>query len=266
MLLLQHITKKFGTLCAVDDVSLEIETNEMVGVIGCSGAGKSTLLRLINRLIDPTEGKIIFDNTEVTALKGVELRQWRAQCAMIFQQFNLVPRLNVISNVLIGRLRYQNTICSLLKMFSKPERAKAIKALHRLGMAGTALQRAETLSGGQQQRVAITKALVQDPQIVLADEPIASLDPGNATIVMEALKSIQEDFGIMVLCNLHNLDTTKRYCTRIIGMSKGRIVFDGKSSELTIKKAQEIYGEEGVTELKEANYATNRYMQEMVCN
>jgi phosphonate transport system ATP-binding protein len=242
MLHVSNISKNFGKTRAVNGVSFSIPKGQMVGIIGRSGAGKSTFLRLINRLIDPCNGHIEFERSKITLLKGQALRQWRARCAMIFQQFNLVGRLDVITNVLVGRLAYHGTLQTLLKHFSKAEKAMAIRALDRLDMASIALQRADTLSGGQQQRVAIARALVQEPKIVLADEPIASLDPHNAKKVMEALRTMNKEQGITVICNLHHLDSARTYCDRIIGMSKGSLVFDDAPSELTINKVQEIYG------------------------
>ncbi|MGD8716747.1 MAG: phosphonate ABC transporter ATP-binding protein [Desulfobacterales bacterium] len=253
MLTLQRLCKHFGKVKAVDQVNLTIESGQMVGIIGRSGAGKSTLLRLVNRLIDPTSGRIEFDGVDIGSLKRRPLLHWRTRCAMIFQQFNLVNRLDVLTNVLVGRLGYHRTIPTLLKLFSKSEKAMAIQALDRLDMAATALQRADTLSGGQQQRVAIARALVQEPKLMLADEPIASLDPHNATLVMEALKRINKEVGITVISNLHHLATARSYCERIIGMHAGRIVFDGPPSELTTEKALEVYGTEGDSdELKQA--------------
>jgi phosphonate transport system ATP-binding protein len=248
MLCLEGVIKQFGTVCAVDGVNLTIEAGEMIGVIGRSGAGKSTLLRLINRLVDPTGGRISFDGSEIGRVRGLELRRWRSRCAMIFQQFNLVNRLDVLTNVLIGRLAYRSTVATLLKYFSREEKAMAVRSLQRLDMAPHALQRADTLSGGQQQRVAIAKALVQEPQMVLADEPIASLDPHNAAKVMGALKSINVEDGITVICNLHHLNTAKNYCRRIIGMAHGRIVFDGPPESLTTKEIQKVYGTQGESE------------------
>ncbi len=242
MLHLDGVTKQFGTVRAVDSVTLSIESGQMVGIIGRSGAGKSTLLRLINRLADPTHGTITFKGSRISAMKGKDLQRWRCRCAMIFQQFNLVSRLDVLTNVLIGRLAYRNTIYTLFKHFSRAEKAMAIRALQRLDMTSHARQRADTLSGGQQQRVAIAKALVQGPEVVLADECIASLDPLNADKVMSALKTINEEDGITVICNLHHLDTAKNYCRRIIGMAKGRIVFDGSPEALTRSELQAIYG------------------------
>lgn len=231
---------------AVAGANLTIARGEMVGIIGRSGAGKSTLLRLINRLIEPSGGSILADGTDVTALRGRELRAWRARSAMIFQQFNLVNRLDVLTNVLCGRLNRMSTARVLFKMFTPAERALAIGALDRLGLADVAMNRADALSGGQQQRVAIARALMQEPTILLADEPIASLDPMNAKVVMDALQDINQRDGITVLTNLHTLDTARTYCRRIIGMSAGRIVFDGKPEELTDPVLRTIYGEAGV--------------------
>lgn len=236
------VTKQFGNTVAVNDVSFAVPVGQMVGIIGRSGAGKSTLLRLINRLVEPTSGKITFNGIETTALKGRTLHAWRAKCAMIFQQFNLVPRLDVFTNVLIGRINYRSTLSAIFKMFTQEELALAVLALNRLDMIQQGLQRADTLSGGQQQRVAIARALAQEPEVLLADEPIASLDPRNATLVMDALRSINTMDGITVICNLHTVDTARTYCDRILGMVSGRIVFDGNPAELSDDKIREIYG------------------------
>jgi phosphonate transport system ATP-binding protein len=242
MLKLERLTCRFGEKIAVDAANFEIPDGQMVGIIGKSGAGKSTMLRLLNRLIDPSDGQILFGDKDIAQLKGRELRAWRSDCAMIFQQFNLVGRLDVITNVLTGRLHDLPAWRSMAQIFSAQERAFAIQALDRLGMAQTAMQRAETLSGGQQQRVAIARALAQEPKILLADEPIASLDPMNAKIVMDALRDINRNDRITVICNLHTLDTARSYCDRIIGMRDGRIVFDGTPDLLTTDMAREIYG------------------------
>ncbi len=242
MLTLENLGKTFVNIKAVDDVSLTIESGQLVGVIGRSGAGKSTLLRLINRLIDPTSGSIRFEGRKITALKGRELRLWRASCAMIFQQFNLIERMDVLTNVLVGRIAHHGFMSSMARRFSDEERAMAVRALDRLDLAPQALQRAGTLSGGQQQRVAIAKALVQDPKILLADEPIASLDPANAAKVMDALRTINKEDGITVLVNLHTLDTARNYCDRIVAMRGGRVHFDGKAADLTNARVHDIYG------------------------
>jgi phosphonate transport system ATP-binding protein len=242
MLVCKALTRTFGTTRAVDGVSVEIPQGQMVGIVGRSGAGKSTLLRLINRLIDPTSGTVHFGDMEITRLKGRDLRRWRSNCAMIFQQFNLVERLDVLTNVLVGRIAHRGFAASMAKHFTRHERALAIQALERLDLVPQALQKAGTLSGGQQQRVAIAKALVQNPKLFLADEPIASLDPANATRVMDALRAINREDGITVLVNLHTLDTARTYCGRIIAMRAGQVHFDGSPAELTGERIRSIYG------------------------
>jgi phosphonate transport system ATP-binding protein len=246
MLKIENVTRRFGNNIAIDNVNVEIPQGQMVGIIGRSGAGKSTLLRMINRLIDPSEGSILFEGTDVAKLRGSNLRNWQRDCAMIFQQFNLVPRLDVLTNVLLGRLNHRSTVKSLLGIFSREERAMAVAALERLDIAKTALQRAGTLSGGQQQRVAIARALMQNPKVILADEPIASLDPRNAQVVMESLRDINEKEGLTVITNLHTLDTARHFCGRIIGMQGGKIVFDGGPDDLTELAARRIYGADGL--------------------
>lgn len=242
MFSVSNVSKHFGDVRAVDNVSYSLSEPQMVGIIGRSGAGKSTLLRVLNRLADATSGEVWFEGEDILSFKGARQREWQSNCAMIFQQFNLVPRLDVLTNVLLGRLNKHRTIPSLFKLFSAKERLDALMALDRLGISAIALQRVETLSGGQQQRVAIARALVQKPQIILADEPIASLDPLNAKIVMESLRDIHDTDGLTVICNLHTLDTARQFCDRVIGMSDGRIVFDGKANDLTTEVAKSIYG------------------------
>ena len=255
-LTLSNVSRHFGDTKAVDAVSLDIQPGQFVGVIGRSGAGKSPLLRLINRLIDPSSGSIAFQGTEITTLKGKALRTGRRDCAMIFQQFNLVDRLDVLTNVLIGRLAEHGFVSSMAMRFTDAERTMALQALDRLDLVPQALQRAGTLSGGQQQRVAIAKALVQSPRIMLADEPIASLDPANATRVMDGLKQINREDGITVLVNLHTLDTARAYCDRIIAMRHGRVMFDGVAAQLTDDVVRDIYGLEGLAEFNEAVTST----------
>jgi phosphonate transport system ATP-binding protein len=263
MLTLEHISRRFGAKTAVSDVSFQVQPGAFVGVIGRSGAGKSTLMRMINRLIDPSSGRIVFDGTDVSALRGYELRQWRARSAMIFQQFNLVPRLDVLTNVLLGRISRHPTIPSLFKRFTAAERALAVETLERLDLAASAFQRADTLSGGQQQRVAIARALMQEPSILLADEPIASLDPRNAACVMETLKRINAESGIMILCNLHTIDAARQYSDRIIGMARGRIVFDGSPAQLTAAAMREIYQiEPGEADVAEDVTSTTGWLNE----
>jgi phosphonate transport system ATP-binding protein len=242
MLLIDHVSRRFGTKTAVSEISLEIAEGSFVGVIGRSGAGKSTLLRMINRLADPTEGRILFKGEEVTKLRGRALRDWRSRCAMIFQQFNLVGRLDVLTNVLMGRLNKVSTLNSVLSLWSEEDKAIALSALERFDIANLAAQRADSLSGGQQQRVAIARALVQEPAIILADEPIASLDPRNTKIVMDALLRINKHYGITVLCNLHSLDIARDYCDRLVGMAAGKLAFDGAPEALTDDVARDLYG------------------------
>ncbi len=243
-MIIKKVNKFFGDNHAVKNVSFEVKKPQMIGIIGRSGAGKSTLLRIINRLTDATDGSIEIEGQNILDLKSKEKRSWQRNCAMIFQQFNLVPRLDVLTNVILGRLNYQGSFRASLKMFSRDERADALILLNNLGMANTALQRAETLSGGQQQRVAICRALMQNPKMILADEPIASLDPMNARMVMESLRKIHDEKNLTVISNLHTLDTAKTYCDRIIGMKDGEIVFDDLPEKLSDKLAREIYGAE----------------------
>jgi phosphonate transport system ATP-binding protein len=242
MLVVESLSRRFGAKTAVDNVSLRVPPGAFVGIIGRSGAGKSTLLRTINRLIEPSEGRVSFDGSDVTALKGAELRRWRARCAMVFQQFNLVGRLDVLTNVLMGRLNRVSSGRSLLQLWSAHDKAVALAALEQFEMGSFAAQRADQLSGGQQQRAAIARALVQEPDIILADEPIASLDPRNTKLVMDALARINADYGITVICNLHSLDLARAYCHRLVGMAAGRVVFDGPALDLTEDMARELYG------------------------
>jgi phosphonate transport system ATP-binding protein len=242
MLRISGLTKTFGPVRALDDVSLDVPAGQIVGVIGRSGAGKSTMLRLINRLSEPSAGTVAFEGTDVTALRGKELRAWRARCAMIFQQFNLVDRLDVMTNVLLGRANHVSPALAMLKLWSAQDRAMAMTALEMFDMGRLAAQRSGTLSGGQQQRVAICRALVQQPDVILADEPVASLDPRNTRLVMDALRTINREFGITVLVNLHSLDLARHYCDRLVGLAAGRLVFDGPPVALTDAVSRELYG------------------------
>lgn len=244
MLEIEGLTRRFGRTMAVDGLTLSVGRGEFVGVIGRSGAGKSTLLRMLNRLQDPSSGSIRWQGQEVTALRGAALRAWRARCAMVFQQFNLSPRLDVLTNVLVGRLHHVPAWRALLRFWPEQERAVALSALEQLGLGAQAAQRAGSLSGGQQQRVAIARALVQQPDIILADEPVASLDPRNAEVVMQALAAINQRHGITVLCNLHSLDLARRYCTRLVGLAHGQLVFDDVPTALTDAVARNLYGTE----------------------
>ncbi|MFY0682123.1 MAG: phosphonate ABC transporter ATP-binding protein [Thalassovita sp.] len=242
MLTIENLTKSFGSNVAVDNVSIHVDRPMMIGIIGASGAGKSTMLRMLNRLEDATSGKIMFEGREISGLRNADKRRWQRDCAMIFQQFNLVPRMDVVSNVLHGTLNKRSTLTTLFNLFPTDDIHRAIDILDRLGIAEHAAKRAEDLSGGQQQRVAIARAVMQDPKIVLADEPIASLDPMNAQIVMDDLRRLHDEDGRLVVANLHTLDTARRYCDRVIGMRHGRVVFDGTPEQLTTGVARDIYG------------------------
>ena len=252
MLELRGVSKNFGETLAVDNVSFACGRGEFVGIIGRSGAGKSTLLRTINRLCEPSSGRILWDGREVGQLKGGELRRWRRRCAMIFQQFNLCPRLDVITNVLVGVVAERPLAASIFKAFPARDRAQAILELDALDMAPAALQRVSTLSGGQQQRVAIARAMLQDPELVLADEPVASLDPVNAEVVMEALQRICLERRVPVIVNLHSLEIARRYCTRVLAMAKGAVVYDGPPQGLTPAVLERIYGTRNGRPLAEA--------------
>ncbi len=242
MLSVSRLNKQFGQNKAVDDLTFEVDRPQFVGIIGRSGAGKSTFLRMVNRLTDATSGGLSFDGRDILSLRGSAKRAWQSDCAMIFQQFNLVPRLDVVSNVLHGTLNQRSTLATMFNVFPQDDIYRAIDILERLGIAEHAPKRAEALTVGQQQRVAIARALMQDPKMILADEPIASLDPMNAQIVMDALRRIHDEDGRMVIANLHTLDTARRYCDRIIGMRDGRKVFDGTPEQLTLGVARDIYG------------------------
>ncbi|CNF39736.1 phosphonate ABC transporter ATP-binding protein [Yersinia mollaretii] len=232
----------------LDDINFELHAGEFVAIIGRSGAGKSTLLHVLNGTISSSAGEILNyhdngDTQNIAALTAKQMRQWRAKCGMIFQDFCLVPRLDVMTNVLLGRLSYTSTLKSFFKIFAEQDRARAIELLQWLNMLPHALQRAENLSGGQMQRVAICRAMMQNPKILLADEPVASLDPKNTTRIMNTLQKISEN-DIAVVVNLHSVDLVKDYCTRVIGIAHGRIVFDGPPSQLNDTIIQDIYSDE----------------------
>lgn len=247
MLRIQNLRKVFpnGTV-AIKDLSLTVPDGEFLVIIGLSGSGKSTLLRCINRLVEPTSGQIWLDDVELTKLSQNDLREARKRIGMIFQQFNLVKRSSVLTNVLSGRLGSTNPIQSLIGQFSQSDYQRAYTNLDRVGIPEKAAQRADTLSGGQQQRVAIARALMQDPTLMLADEPVASLDPATSHSVMKYLEEINQQDGITVLCNLHFLSLARRYATRVIALKGGEIVFDGLPAEIDETRFREIYGEDAV--------------------
>jgi phosphonate transport system ATP-binding protein len=248
MLEIRHLTKIYddGTV-ALRDVSFTVPDGEFLVVIGLSGSGKSTLLRCINRLIDPTEGEIIWDGEDVAKLKGDDLRHVRRKIGMIFQQFNLVKRSTVITNVMSGRLGYTSTWRSLSGQFSQKDQQRARDALKRLGLTDQAEKRADELSGGQQQRVGIARALMQEPKMILADEPVASLDPVLAHSILQHLENLNKEDGMTILCSLHYLDLVQRYSTSVIGLREGRLVYQGTREDIrriTDAQFKSIYGEE----------------------
>jgi phosphonate transport system ATP-binding protein len=230
-----------GNLVALSDVSFEVGHGEFVVVLGPSGAGKSTMLRCINRLAEPSGGQIFLRGVEITDAPR-SLRKARREIGMVFQQFNLVTRLSVMMNVLSGRLSYRSTWRSLFYSFTREDRAIALECLEMVALGHKAFQRADTLSGGEQQRVAIARALAQRPKLILADEPVASLDPKIARQVLDYLKDVSQRLGISVICNLHQIDFAREYAERIIGLSQGKLIFDGPPSALTDDIINQIYG------------------------
>jgi phosphonate transport system ATP-binding protein len=230
-----------GKLVALTDVSFDVGHGEFVVILGPSGAGKSTMLRCINRLAEPTSGQIFLRGSEITDAPR-SLRKARQEIGMVFQQFNLVTRLSVMMNVLSGRLSYRSTWRSLFYSFSREDRAIALECLEMVALGHKAFQRADTLSGGEQQRVAIARALAQRPKLILADEPVASLDPKIARQVLDYLKDISQRLGISVICNLHQIDFAREYAERVIGLSQGKLIFDGPPSALTEDIIDQIYG------------------------
>lgn len=231
---------------ALDGISLEIQRGEFVVLIGLSGSGKSTLLRTINRLVDPTSGTVTFDGIDVTRARGAELRRVRRRIGMIFQQFNLVRRSSVFANVISGRLGYRSTWRTIAARPSGADVALAFENLGRVGIPEKAFGRADALSGGQQQRVGIARALMQKPELMLADEPVASLDPATSHSVMKYLEEINKKDGITVICSLHFLSLARRYGTRVVALKAGKIAFDGKPHAIDERRFREIYGEDAV--------------------
>jgi phosphonate transport system ATP-binding protein len=245
MLKVENLTKIYeGGVLALEDVSFEVPDGQFLAIIGLSGSGKSTLLRCINRLVEPTAGRILWNDIDVTAASQEDLRLIRRKIGMVFQHFNLVSRSKVITNVLSGRLGYVTPAFSLVDRFPKADHEKAIRQLERVGIADKAAMRADELSGGQQQRVGVARALMQDPEMILADEPVASLDPVLAHSIMQYLDQINKEDGATVLCSLHFLDLVHRYADRAIALNQGHLVFEGLPKEIDDAKFKEIYGEE----------------------
>ncbi len=239
----RNVSKTYNNVTrALDDVSFKIEPGEFVSIIGSSGAGKSTMLRCVNRLIDSTTGEIIFDGMDVTRLSKKELRTVRTQTGMIFQHYNLVNRLSVIENVLHGRLGQKTVISGMLGLYTEKEKEEAFEIINLLGLGEQAYKRCDELSGGQKQRVGIARAIMQRPKLIMCDEPIASLDPNSAKVIMDHLKDINKKMNITCLVNLHQVDVAMKYSERIIGVNGGKIVFDGLTEDLSPKKIHRIYG------------------------
>ena len=245
LLKVNDVSKDYkGGTKALKNVNFSVKEGEFISIIGPSGAGKSTLLRCINRMIDTTEGKVIFNNIDVGMVKKKELRSLRTQIGMIFQHYNLVDRLSVIENVLHGRLGYKSTIAGVIGKYTEEEKIQAFRMLEKLGLEDQAYKRCDQLSGGQKQRVGIARALVQNPKLILCDEPIASLDPSASKIIMDHLKNINKEMGITCILNLHQVDVALKYSDRIIGINGGKTVFNGKPSDITKEQIHEIYGSE----------------------
>ena len=243
VLQLKDLHKSYDDRVTVlSSIDLTLTEGEFVSIIGPSGAGKSTLLRCINRMIEPTSGEVIFDNQDIMLLNKKKLRRERAKIGMIFQHYNLVSRLTVFENVLHGRFGYKSTLQGLFNMYTEEEKMLAFSILEKLGMKDHIYKRCDQLSGGQKQRVGIARALVQEPKLLLCDEPIASLDPNSSKIIMDHLKEISQSMGITVLVNLHQVDVATRYSDRIVGLSKGTKVFDDTPARLNPFAIREIYG------------------------
>lgn len=243
LLKFKNVVKSYNSdTVALDNVSLEINEGEFVSVIGPSGSGKSTFLRSINKLIPITKGEIYMDGENISEKKGKALRLYRRKIGMIFQNYNLVYRLSVIQNVLHGRLGYMSGLRGILGIYSEDDKKKAVDILGELGLEEFIYNRATELSGGQKQRVGIARAIMQNPQLLLCDEPIASLDPSSAKVIMDMIYQMVKKRNIACIVNLHQVDVAKKYSTRIIGLSKGKIVFDGRPEELTDSMIERIYG------------------------
>ncbi len=245
MLRVEHLTKVYddGTV-ALNDVSFDVPDGQFLAVIGLSGSGKSTLLRCINRLIDPTDGRILWNGEDITAASQEDMRRIRRRIGMVFQHFNLVHRSKVITNVLAGRLGYTPPALALVNRFSKADRERAMAQLARVGLESKANNRSEDLSGGQQQRVGIARAMMQEPEMILADEPVASLDPVLAHSIMQYLEAINKSDGVTILCSLHFLDLVHRYGQSVIALNEGRLVFEGLPAQIDDPMFKDIYGQE----------------------
>ncbi len=253
----RNVNKVYNnTTKALSDINFSLSQGEFVSIIGSSGAGKSTMLRCTNRLVETTSGEIIFDGKDVTKLKKKELKDVRTQMGMIFQHYNLVNRLTVLENVLHGKLGVKSLFDGIIGNYTENEKMEAFEILELMGLSEQAYKRCDELSGGQKQRVGIARAIMQKPKLLMCDEPIASLDPSSAKIIMDLLKKINQSMNITCLVNLHQVDVALNYSERIIGVSRGEIAFDGKSSELSQHTIHKIYGsKEGdlITDITDSN-------------
>jgi phosphonate transport system ATP-binding protein len=245
MIAFDHVSKIYpnGTV-ALKNVSLEIKQGEFVAIIGLSGAGKSTLIKLINKMTDVTKGTLIVNGADVSLLKGYDLRKFRRGIGIVFQSFNLINRTSVINNVLAARVAEMSTLATLFGLYTKEDRILALESLHKVGILEKAYMRADQLSGGQQQRVALARTLAQSPKIILADEPVASLDPITANQIMKDFKKVNVEDNITVIANMHHVDMALKYADRVIGINAGEIVYDGPSANVTEELLKKIYGRE----------------------
>ncbi|WP_027416778.1 phosphonate ABC transporter ATP-binding protein [Aneurinibacillus terranovensis] len=241
-LIIEHLTKSYGSgSLAVEDISFEVDQGEFIAIIGPSGAGKSTILRCINRMVEPTDGRITFEGNDISHIKGKKIREARRRIGMIFQHYNLASRLTVMQNVMHGRLGYMSTMEGVLNRYKEEDKQKAVKFLEKVGLSKYMYRRASELSGGQKQRVGIVRALMQEPSLLLCDEPIASLDPNSAKVIMDLIRDLTHEWNISCIVNLHQVHVAKEYATRIIGIRQGKLVFNGSPSMLSNDVIEEIY-------------------------
>lgn len=243
ILAVENLSKSYkpGSV-AIDDVNFKVKQGEFIAIIGPSGSGKSTILRCINRMIEPSKGKITFEGNDIGHLRGKKIREVRRRIGMIFQHYNLVYRLTVMQNIMHGRLGYMSTFEGVLNLYREEDKHKALVLLEKVGLMEHIYKRASELSGGQKQRVGIVRALMQEPSLLLCDEPIASLDPNSSKVIMDLIYNLSKEQHITCIVNLHQVYVAKEYASRIIGIRNGKVVFDGSASELTNSVIEDIYG------------------------
>ncbi|SHH35093.1 phosphonate ABC transporter ATP-binding protein [Sporanaerobacter acetigenes] len=245
MLKIEDLTVSYdGKTLAIDNINTEIKQGEFVGIIGSSGSGKSTLLKSINLLVKPLSGKVYIDDVDITKLNNSQLRNIRRQIGFVFQDYNLIEKSTVIDNVLIGRLGYKSSLKSFFGLFNDEDYESASNALKQVGLSKKMFERAEELSGGQKQRVAIAKTLCQEPKIILADEPVSSLDIATSQSIMDYFKVINDEKNITIMINLHDVNLAKKYCHRIIALKNGKILYDGEVGDLRDELLKELYSQE----------------------